>query len=406
MHFFNSRVNSSTFEQLSLMVRALALGHGLLFTPAHAEEDWLMRSQTLLSNVAGQNQPEWLTNNPYQAEARQQALAVINASKPVVMNAQAAGNNLTKTHKSEKPLRVLFISFSLGETALKGIFAEASGLDDVLLVLRGPQPQQKLPNLFRDLKRLLKDVDPLPNIVIDPARFQRWGVTSVPEMVIEEQGNATLRVQGVTSLSWLKTKQETLRLGDLGRLGAVYPIAEIDLLAEIKRRLAGINWTEKKHQALARFWKNRHFEILPTATENQNRSIDLTVTAPRDLRSPNGTLIITAGQTVNPLDQLAFGLCVIVFDATEKKQIETARHLTCKDKQARPMYLATQVPREDGWAVLKTLETTLQLPVYLLTPDVRHRFQLQHVPALIEQAGNRLMVRERTVLDSPGDNKS
>jgi conjugal transfer pilus assembly protein TraW len=406
MHFFNSRVNSSSFEQLSLMVRALALGHGLLFTPVHAEEDWLVRSQTLLSNVAGQNQPEWLTNNPYQAEARQQALAVINASKPVVMNAQAEGNNLTKTHKSEKPLRVLFISFSLGETALKGIFAEASGLDDVLLVLRGPQPQQKLPDLFRDLKRLLKDVDPLPNIVIDPARFQRWGVTSVPEMVIEEQGNATLRVQGVTSLSWLKTKQETLRLGDLGRLGAVYPIAEIDLLAEIKRRLAGINWTEKKHQALARFWKNRHFEILPTATENQDRSIDLTVTAPRDLRSPNGTLIITAGQTVNPLDQLAFGLCVIVFDATEKKQIETARHLTCKDKQARPMYLATQVPREDGWAVLKTLETTLQLPVYLLTPDVRHRFQLQHVPALIEQAGNRLMVRERTVLDSPGDNKS
>lgn len=406
MHFFNSRVNSSTFEQLSFMVRALALGHGLLFTPVHAEEDWLVRSQTLLSNVAGQNQPAWLTNNPYQAEARQQALAVINASKPVVMNAQAAGNNLTKTHKSEKPLRVLFISFSLGETALKGIFAEASGLDDVLLVLRGPQPQQKLPDLFRDLKRLLKDVDPLPNIVIDPARFQRWGVTSVPEMVIEEQGNATLRVQGVTSLSWLKTKQETLRLGDLGRLGAVYPIAEIDLLTEIKRRLAGINWTEKKHQALARFWKNRHFEILPTATENQDRSIDLTVTAPRDLRSPNGTLIITAGQTVNPLDQLAFGLCVIVFDATEKKQIETARHLTCKDKQARPMYLATQVPREDGWAVLKTLETTLQLPVYLLTPDVRHRFQLQHVPALIEQAGNRLMVRERTVLDSPGDNKS
>lgn len=405
MHFFNSRVNSSSFELLSLMVRALALGHGLLFTPVHAEEDWLVRSQTLLSNVAGQNQPEWLTNNPYQAEARQQALAVINASKPVVMNAQAAGNNLTKTHKSEKPLRVLFISFSLGETALKGIFAEASGLDDVLLVLRGPQPQQKLPDLFRDLKRLLKDVDPLPNIVIDPARFQRWGVTSVPEMVIEEQGNATLRVQGVTSLSWLKTKQETRRLGDLGRLGAVYPIAEIDLLAEIKRRLAGINWTEKKHQALARFWKNRHFEILPTATENQDRSIDLTVTAPRDLRSPNGTLIITAGQTVNPLDQLAFGLCVIVFDATEKKQIETARHLTCKDKQARPMYLATQVPREDGWAVLKTLETTLQLPVYLLTPDVRHRFQLQHVPALIEQAGNRLMVRERTVLDSPGDNK-
>ena len=48
-----------------------------------------------------------------------------------------------------------------------------------------PSHKQKLPGLFADLKALLKDIDPVPNIVIDPTRFQKWGVTTVPEIVVE-----------------------------------------------------------------------------------------------------------------------------------------------------------------------------------------------------------------------------
>ena len=79
-----------------------------------------------------------------------------------------------------------------------------------------------------------------------------------------------------------------------------------------------MDWPQKQQQALARFWEKRHFEVLPVAQENRDRSIDLTVTAPRDVMAPNGNLIIRAGQSVNPLDKLAFGLCLIVFDATPK----------------------------------------------------------------------------------------
>ena len=169
--------------------------------PAHAEEEWLTRSQNILNALEGQTRPAWLDSNPYQAEARQQALDILNASKPMTLGATSDG---LETTKNGKPLRVMFISFSLGESVLKGIFEEASGQDDVLLVLRGPKPQQKLPGLFTDLKALLKDIDPVPNIVIDPTRFQKWGVTTVPEIVVEVEGKATLRVKGVTSLAWLK----------------------------------------------------------------------------------------------------------------------------------------------------------------------------------------------------------
>jgi conjugal transfer pilus assembly protein TraW len=67
------------------------------------------------------------------------------------------------------------------------------------------------------------------------------------------------------------------------------------------------------------------------------------------------------------------------------------------------MYLVTQLPRQNGWEVLNNLETTLKAPVYLLTPDVRSRFQLQHVPAIVEQAGSHLVVHERKVPVSTGE---
>ncbi|WP_245619737.1 TrbC family F-type conjugative pilus assembly protein [Methylomicrobium agile] len=367
----------------------------LIQTVAHGEEDWLARSQHILDRLEGQPRPAWLDSNPYQAEANGQAMDLVNASKSKALAAMPDG---LATQPQGKPVRVVFVSFSLGGPVLKGIFQEASGQEDVLLVFRGPKPRQKLPGFFADLKVLLKDIEPLPNIVIDPTRFQRWKVTTVPEIVVEAQGRALVRVKGVTSLDWLKSRQNAGRQGDLGRFGEVYDIAEIDLLEAIKSRLATLDGPRMRQQAMARFWEKRQFEVLPASREDRDRLIDLTVTAPRDLVAPNGNLIIRAGHAVNPLDQMAFGLCLIVFDATQKAQVDTVKQMSCRDKNSRVLYLATQLSRENGWEGLKSLETMLDAPVYLLTPDVRQRFQLQQVPAVVEQAGNRIVVRERKVL--------
>jgi conjugal transfer pilus assembly protein TraW len=375
----------------------------LIQSVAQAEEDWLKQSQHILESLEGQSRPAWLNSNPHQAEANGQALDIVNASKSKALAAMPDG---LATQPQGKPVRVMFVSFSLGEPVLKGIFQEASGQDDVLLVFRGPKPRQKLPGFFADLKALLKDIDPLPNIVIDPIRFQKWEVTSVPEIVVEAQGRALLRVKGVTSLDWVKSRQKAGRQGDLGRFGEVYDITEIDLLEAIKSRLATLDGPRLKQQAIARFWEKRQFEVLPESREDRDRLIDLTVTAPRDLMTPNGNLIIRAGHTVNPLDQMAFGLCLIVFDATQSTQLDAVKQLSCRDQNARVLYLATQLSRQDGWEGLKNLETTLNAPVYLLTPDVRQRFQLLHVPAVVEQAGNRVVVRERKVLKPAAGAKS
>ena len=400
MRFFNKSLLSCSVHLNSCIRRLLLLTILLALCSAHADEEWFTRSQNILNSLEGQPRPTWLDNNLYQdqaqaqAQAHRQALDIVEDAKPIALGSLSA---LQKPLNNGKPLRVMFLSFSLGESVLKGIFEEASGQEDVLLVFRGPKPQQKLPGLFAELKVLLKDINPVPNIVIDPIRFQKWAVTTVPEIVVEDLGKASLRVKGVTSLTWLKSRQDVGQQGDLGRFGEVFDITELDLLEEIKRRLAAIDWPQKKQQALARFWEKRTFEALPNAQENLQRTVDLTITAPHDLVAPNGKLIIQAGQTVNPLDKMAFGLCLIVFDATQKAQVDTVQQWSCRDKKARVMYLATQLPRQDGWEGLKALEQVLKAPVYLLTPDVRQRFQLQKIPALVEQSGNKIQVQERKV---------
>lgn len=369
-----------------------------------AEEAWLQRSQAILQALEGQPRPEWLNVQTDQLDMKHQARQVLEASQAMRANALFMGSeNHHSTSPSNKPLTLLFVSFSLGDTALKGIFEEAVGRDDVLLVFRGPKPGQKLPALMADLKRLLKGIEPMPNIVIDPTRFQRWSVTSVPDIIVEQDRKSRLHVHGVSSLSWLDEQLKAGKQGDLGTLGDVGEIAEIDLLEELKRRMAAIDWKQKQQQAIARFWEQQKFEDLPTAQEDRDRSVDLTITAPRDLAAPNGQLIIRAGQTVNPLDKMPFGLCLMVFDATVQAQVELIQHQSCQDKKAHVMYLATSLPRQDGWEKLKHLENTMQAPVYLLTPDVRSRFQLQHVPSFIEQAGNRLIVHERKLPVSSGE---
>jgi conjugal transfer pilus assembly protein TraW len=400
MRFFKYAMQSRSVGRVSGFIMLATL---LMQNVALAEEDWLTRSQHILDRLEGQPRPAWLDSNPHQAEANRQALDIVNASKSKALAVMPDGLAI---HTQGKPVRVIFVSFSLGESVLKGIFEEASGQEDVLLVFRGPKPGQKLPGFFAELKALLKDIDPLPNIVIDPTRFQKWEVTTVPEIVVEAQGRALLRVMGVTSLDWVKSRQNAGRQGDLGRFGEVYDIAEIDLLEAIKSRLATMDGPRMRQQAIARFWQKRPFEVLPEVREDRDRFIDLTVTAPRDLLAPNGNLIIRAGHAVNPLDQLAFGLCLIVFDATQPALVDTVRQLSCRDKNARVLYLATQLSRENGWEGLKSLETMLDAPVYLLTPDVRQRFQLQQVPAVVEQAGNRIVVRERKVLKPAAGAKS
>jgi conjugal transfer pilus assembly protein TraW len=97
---------------------------------------------------------------------------------------------------------------------------------------------------------------------------------------------------------------------------------------------------------------------------------------------------------VNPLDRLPFAQRLVVFDATDQRQLATAKRLGREAGERHVLYLATQLERSRGWEGLASLEDALDAPVYLLTPDVRQRFVLQHVSAFVEGRGRVFIVAE------------
>jgi conjugal transfer pilus assembly protein TraW len=189
---------------------------------------------------------------------------------------------------------------------------------------------------------------------------------------------------------------------DFGTQGPIREIAEVDLIEEMQSRVSQIDWAAKKREALARFWGRTEFYTLPEATEDRERLIDPSVTAPRDVTAPEGTLIVRAGQHVNPLDRLPFTQRLVVFDATSPAQVEFALRLGREAAPLRVTYIATRLDRESGWEGLGKIETTLNAPVYLLTPDLRDRFQLERSPCMVEAKGKAFAVKEFKVKAESG----
>jgi conjugal transfer pilus assembly protein TraW len=287
----------------------------------------------------------------------------------------------------------LLVSRAMGAAALRDIFATAAR-PDVRIVFRGVAEGEPLLDFMRGIHAELEGLDPLPAVELDPTPFRETGAEAVPLMILSGPDGEIARVAGLSDPAWLLAQVAAGRTGDLGVRGPVETISEPDMLEEIARRVAALDLAELREQALARYWTRAAFEHLPTAREPRTRVIDPAIEAKADIALPDGTLLVRAGERLNPLDRLAFGLRLVVFDPTEPAQIRTARALGDSAGALRPVYLATRFDREDGWEGFRAIEDALDETVYLLTPDVRERFALERVPASVESAGRVFLVRE------------
>jgi conjugal transfer pilus assembly protein TraW len=424
---------TGNLRHVSFWVMALLeLGWGC---PVHAEEDWLSRSRAILDAVGKQPKPAWLETRPSAPDIRKQAMDALQAAQKPQLKASATvsspgqdGFNPDSGINSDPGRKtfVIYASTSLGEAGLLDILEEAAGRDDVLVVFRGMKPGQKLQQLVREIHALVRRFgeDRQPHVVIDPNRFRHANVTAAPTLTLEESGRVLAKVQGITGIQWLQSKTDgklgngkqdkgkpsdggvgsigsvgkpprgEIKTLDFGIQGPTRVIAEVDLIEEMQRRVMQIDWVAKKREALIRFWERTEFYDLPEATENRERLIDPSVTAPRDVVAPDGTMIVRAGQRINPLDRLPFTQRLVVFDATSPAQVEFALRMGREAAPRRVTYIVTRLDRESGWEGLEKIETALNAPVYLLTPDLRDRFQLERSPATVEAKGKNFAVRE------------
>jgi len=366
------------------------------------------QAQAIGSAAATAPRPAWLEQalDPNAAAAGEalgrESLTRMQATPPAVSACRDLGQlcgadaATVKSAANQAPppgvTYTVFVTRALGAEALRAIFREAAGAD-VRIVFRGIAPGERLMDAIRAIHVLLDGIDPLPNVEIDPTAFRDHAVETAPVIVAAGPDGVLARVTGLSAPDWLRQHIHTGARGDLGVRGPVVAVSEPDLIEELQRRLAALDLGALRAAAIQRFWHRAPFEHLPTASEPRERTIDPTITAHADLTLPDGSRLIQAGQTVNPLAQLPFTQRLIVFDAADPGQVVTAQRLG-EAAGPRPLYLASGLDRTQGWDGLRAVEDRLDAPLYLLTPDVRTRFALERVPATVEAQGQVFLVRE------------
>ncbi|WP_342450224.1 TrbC family F-type conjugative pilus assembly protein [Thiorhodococcus minor] len=346
--------------------------------------------------------PAWLTQP--QGAAADWSAELLQAGEGIQLSSALRSPPEPAVTPQGRELTVTILaSRALGEAQLRDLFAQAAGRPDVRIVFRGVAPGESLGAFIREIHALLRqarretDSDAVPRIDIDPHPFQTPLVEAAPTLIATDgAGKEIARVSGISRPDWLLEQVGQGRCGDLGVRGSTVAITEPDLIVELQRRLSGIDWNARREAALARYWEQATFAELPVADRPHERRLDLTLVAQADVTLPDGSTVIQAGEHVDPLEILPFRQRLFVFDATDPRQVaEVARRGAASRTEGRlPLYLATRLDRAAGWDGYRAVQAALHDPLYLLTPDVQHRFQIERVPAVVESRDGFLVVAE------------
>lgn len=309
----------------------------------------------------------------------------------------------------------VFVSSSLGEAALRRIIQEHAGRADATLVLRGVEKGENLGEAILGIQAMVRELNEKTgetvNILIDPTLFETFRITAVPTVVRAKASRTDpLRkpeyaeiasVKGLANDRWLISRIDAGATGDLGQQGPVYEIVEPDLIEEMKRRAAAIDWEAKKNEVIARYWGNQKYEDFEKAEVTRTFEIDPTVIVTADIKDADGVLIRKAGERINPLEIRPFSKEVIFFDATDKEQRARVQFYTKKRDAAAKgfvdrIYISSKFDPQKGWEGYKELTDWLEAPLYQLQPGLAERFGVERLPSVVSADNTRkvFVVRE------------
>jgi conjugal transfer pilus assembly protein TraW len=178
-------------------------------------------------------------------------------------------------------------------------------------------------------------------------------------------------------------------------LGPTYPIAEPNLLKEIKRVLK----EKEKSGELAKLQKqamerSTQSAMNPRAVEGLSRTrqartffFDPSIVANQRITTPEGRVLVEAGQRVNPLDQMAMTQQLVFFDARDADQVSKAQALIAKaGGRAKPILTAgSYIDLQKRWGK----------PVFFdQSGTLVRKFGISQVPAVVAQEGRLLRIDE------------
>jgi conjugal transfer pilus assembly protein TraW len=373
------------------------------------EEDFLLieKSEAIQKEAQAAGMPDWLKMDTERFEnANQEARELVTQlqeTDPTMK--KMADLEKAKARFSDHKI-VVFASRSLGREGLNSLLDAASYNNNVLVVFRGIPEGMNLGEGVMEVQTMAAERSPVPNIVINPVLFDEYNITVSPTIIVRKEQSTMAgqlpeeiaRVTGLSDAKWLLEQIESGQSGDFGVKGPVADISEPDLIEVMKQRVAKIDWDAKKQAAKDNFWKKQTFRELPKATEDRTREIDPTLYIAEDIKAPDGTVIAKQGDLINPLDVTPFTQAVVIFDPLDANQLSRIRAELPRIKQVpgvqRITYIVTRLERESGWDSYTRVTDELDAPVFLLTPDLMERFEIQRVPSVITANKSMFVIEE------------
>lgn len=330
--------------------------------------------------------------NIHSESAKVEALNVFKDIKRDVIS------QIVKDEPSKLDAKVLvFSSFSLGQGGLEDLSQLVSDATDATMIFQGLVDEKDLPGSLAKIQKLAATQRPVTNIALDPTLFQKHNVTHVPTIImLGDDGEVVARVSGISDPGWLKRKYKEGNIGDLGVKGPVETILERNLIEVMQEKVAGIDWAEKKEEAIKRFWKKQKFIQLTRATQPRTRYLDPSILITDDMVTPNGVVIHSKGTRINPLDIKSFEQALVIFDPMDKKQLALvdAELKILKTKHQRITLMVTQFDRDKGWDSYKSITDHFDSPVFKLTNDVSSRFEIENVPTIVTAEDKHFVIKE------------
>ena len=225
-------------------------------------------------------------------------------------------------------------------------------------------------------------------------------------------------MDGLHNDQWLNEKIELENCSEeqpclFGEQGPVYKIDEPDMIEEMKRRVAQIDWEKKKAEAMKRFWTNQTFDELPLAEKSVRRVLDPSIHVVADINDANGNPVRRAGEVVNPLEARPFNSVLVIFNPKREAEMEAVLDkvkLLRAEGFTQFIYLATAFDRskagEDktlgpGWWHYEAVCDRLNSHVFLLTPEVKDRWDVRATPTFVtaDNTAKRFIIEEVALRD-------
>lgn len=366
----------------------------LSFSSAWAGEDDFFLKEIMKQQQPNMNRqlPDWLKTKPMHLNPALEKL-LKDGNKMMAQGGATSEDGMDGKRSLAQAIqgRWIFVSFGMPTHELKAAAEEAAATKSIL-VFRGVEKDQNTGLITKKLLTIVKNMKPVPGVVIDPTLFTRFNVTAVPTMIETDAEGKTRSARGLPGFNWL-SKQEP---GDHGQRGPIYGILEPDMIEEIQRRAANIDWDKQKADAMANFWKNQDDFDLRPAEKNRERSIDMTIVSTQDIFHPDGRLIIKKGDRINPQATMPMRHAYIVFDATSQKQVAIAKKAGDELlKKGKPViYLFSKIDKQRGWDHYNETGDFINAPLYKLNKSIVDRFKLEALPTVIEGNGDQVVAKE------------